>query len=255
METSTHQRPTIRLVYFFYAVSGLISLGYQVCWFRIFVDRIGSANLTFALVVINFIGALGIGSMASRPVTRVLSRGLRLGHPLKVYGALEVLIATAVGLTLALRWLPHDLLGSFPYRLHHGVYYPTILYSLFKITLATLVIFIPCFFMGVTFPLLCNAFGEDDRFPSALYACNTLGACGGILAGVFLFLPWLGHNRTLVLLMALNFAIGFFFLLRGHPALSPHSSQSPARAAPSDDGALPGTTRTTTRLSMRTSSE
>ncbi len=41
-------------VYILYALSGFVSLGYQVTWFRIFTDWFGSTNLTFALVVANF---------------------------------------------------------------------------------------------------------------------------------------------------------------------------------------------------------
>jgi len=35
------------LVYGLYCLSGLVSLIYQVAWFRIFVDRFGSTTLTF----------------------------------------------------------------------------------------------------------------------------------------------------------------------------------------------------------------
>jgi hypothetical protein len=46
----------------FYALSGFVSLGYQVAWFRYFTDWFGSTNLTFALVVCSFIGGLGTDS-------------------------------------------------------------------------------------------------------------------------------------------------------------------------------------------------
>ena len=49
-----------------YGVSGFISLAYQVAWFRILTDWFGSTNLTFALVVANFIGGLALGSLLSR---------------------------------------------------------------------------------------------------------------------------------------------------------------------------------------------
>ena len=42
------------------------ALGYQVPWFRIFGDWFGSTNLTFALVVCNFIGGLGCGALLSQ---------------------------------------------------------------------------------------------------------------------------------------------------------------------------------------------
>ena len=41
----------MRRVTLLYCLSGLISLAYQVTWFRIFVNHFGSTNLTFALVL------------------------------------------------------------------------------------------------------------------------------------------------------------------------------------------------------------
>ena len=67
-------------LYLFYALSGLISLGYQVMWFRIYVDKFGSTNLTFVVVLCNFIGGLGVGALASRRVTELAERYLRLSN-------------------------------------------------------------------------------------------------------------------------------------------------------------------------------
>ena len=45
--------------------SGAISLGYQVMWFRLYAERFGSTGLTFLLVLVGFIGGLGLGALAS----------------------------------------------------------------------------------------------------------------------------------------------------------------------------------------------
>ena len=59
----------MKRVLLFYALSGFISLAYQVAWFRIVTDWFGSTNFTFALVVVNFIGGLSAGALASRRTT------------------------------------------------------------------------------------------------------------------------------------------------------------------------------------------
>jgi predicted membrane-bound spermidine synthase len=59
----------MRTLYLLYCVSGFVSLVYQVAWFRIFVERFGSTNLTFGFVLCNFIAGLGVGSLASRRIT------------------------------------------------------------------------------------------------------------------------------------------------------------------------------------------
>jgi hypothetical protein len=58
----------------FYALSGALSLGYQVVWMRHFVDRFGSSTFTFVLVVSCFIAGLSAGALASAPVARAVSR-------------------------------------------------------------------------------------------------------------------------------------------------------------------------------------
>lgn len=216
-----------RLVYLLYALSGFVSLGYQVAWFRIYVDRFGSTNLTFALVVCNFIGGLGAGALLSRRLCARLSERVGIRDRLRLYGVVELLVTLTVTMTLLTGLIPADAWGSFPYHESGGLYRPDLGYQLAQIGIAILCVFVPCFFMGVTFPLLCDVYrGQPgtDRFPSALYAWNTLGACSGVLASLFIFLPWLGHILMFWLLAALNGAIGLFFLARGGAPDTPRAT-------------------------------
>jgi len=208
-------------VFLLYALSGLVSLGYQVAWFRIYVDRFGSTNLTFALVVCCFIGGLGVGSLVSERLCRLLSVTLRIKDPLRLYGLVELLVSLTVTFTLLTDYLPADTWGSFPYHLSEGMYRPNAGYQFTQLVLAILCVFIPCVFMGATFPLLCDAYRGrvgTQRFPSALYAFNTLGACCGVLACLFFLLPTLGHERMFWLLIGLNVTLGIYFLIRGGAA-------------------------------------
>lgn len=205
-------------VYLLYALSGFVSLGYQVAWFRIYVDRFGSTNLTFALVVCCFIGGLGAGSLISRRLSRGLAAALSIRDGLRLYGALELAVTATVLLTLATGAVPAGLFGDFPYHLADGVYTRDLGYRLGQIVLAVLCVFTPCLFMGATYPLLCDIYrgvAGRDRFPSAVYAFNTLGACSGVLACLFVLLPWLGHERMFLLLAGLNLFIAVYFLVRG----------------------------------------
>jgi predicted membrane-bound spermidine synthase len=77
----------IRL-FLLYAVSGFVSLGYQVAWFRIFTDWFGSTNLTFALVVCCFIGGLGFGALWSKPVANWIGRTHHLDSRMRLYGVI-----------------------------------------------------------------------------------------------------------------------------------------------------------------------
>lgn len=204
-----------RSLYLFYAVSGLIGLSYQTAWFRIFVDRFGSTNLTFVLVICNFIAGLGFGSLCSKWFTDRLGRLLSIRHALKLYGVIEILLLGGAALTLLAPLIPADLLGHFPYQLDGTIYRPVAARTVLQIAVATVCMFVPCFLMGTTFPMLCYAFRRRDRFPSALYAWNTLGACIGVLFMELLVIPQVGHRDGYLFIMAINLALGAYFIAFG----------------------------------------
>jgi spermidine synthase len=202
-------------LFLLYALSGFVSLGYQVAWLRIGVDLFGSTDLTFVLVLTNFIGGLGAGSLASRAIGERLARVPALRHPLRQYGVVELAVSACALLTLAAMAVPPDWLGAFPYQRRGEIFELATTYQVAKIAIATVCVFAPCFWMGVSFPLLCHAFRDDARFPSALYAWNTLGACSGVLAAEFVLVPQLGHERMFVAMLGASTLLGAFFLFAG----------------------------------------
>jgi len=227
-------------IFLVYALSGFLSLAYQVAWFRIFTDWFGSTNLTFALVVANFIGGLAAGALLSRRLTNIIVTRTSLQDRLRIYGLFELVIGATVLLTALATYIPSDVLGSFPYSLSDGIWVQSPAYRITQVAIAAACVFIPCLFMGVTFPLLCHAYSaapRGGRFPAALYAWNTLGACIGVLACQFLLLPWLGHDVALRLLASVNLVLGAYFLAAGKDA---KFGAQPARASASirDAGTL-----------------
>lgn len=227
----------IRLLYVLYAVSGLVGLSYQAAWFRIFVDRFGSTNLTFVLVICNFIAGLGLGAICSRPFTNWLGRRTGIAHPLRMYGLIELLLAAAALLTLLAPLIPPDILGHFPYRLDAGIYRPVFPRTAMQIVVATICMLVPCFLMGTTFPLLCYAYRGRERFPSALYAWNTLGACVGILFMELVVIRYMGHRDGYWLVIAVNLALAIYFLARGTRFARPDPDDAPEATAPAMQGA------------------
>jgi len=205
-------------ILFFYAASGFISLAYQVVWFRIIIDWYGSTNLAFALVICNFIGGLGAGALLSNRITNAVIRWSSLNDRLRVYGCIELLVGATALLTFLAGQISPGFLGTFPYVLDGDIWTQAAGYRIYQIVVASVVVFIPCLFMGVTFPLLCNVFVNEpkgDSFPSALYAWNTLGACTGVLACQFLLILRLGHTSTFLIMAVLNVLLGLYFLFTG----------------------------------------
>lgn len=220
-------------VFLVYALSGFVALGYQVVWFRLFPDWFGSTSLSFALVACNFIGGLGAGSLASRPITKWIARVAGITDALRLYGMIELLVAVAAALTLLAGHLPADLWGNFPYHVHDGIWVQNPGYRFGQLAVAVSCVFAPCFLMGTTFPLLSQLFLDapgGSRFPAALYGWNTFGACAGVLACQFLLLPSIGHSSTFRLMLGLNLGIAGFFLITGRGDL-PVASLAPDPAS------------------------
>lgn len=213
-----------------YALSGFVCLSYQVCWFRVFVERFGSTNLTFVLVLCCFIGGLGLGALASRRIASRLG-----GNPLRAYGLIELGVALAAAATVLVRWLPAGIWGTFPYHLDDGVWVHALGYRGLRIAVVALCVLPPCMLMGTTYPLLCRG-GDAARFPSRLYAWNTFGACAGVLVTQLVLLPNIGHDRAYELALALNVALALAALAAAPriavPAPAPAPEPTAAPVAP-----------------------
>ena len=224
-------------IFLAYALSGFIALGYETTWFRLFPEWFGSSSFSFALVVANFIGGLGAGALVSRAVSSWIARGTGVTDAVRLYGLIELLIALAASLSVLANHLSPHLWGSFPYHLQNGIWAQDVGYRIGQGALAMACVFTPCFFMGLTFPLLSQAFvdaPQGARFPAALYGSNTFGACAGVLTCQFLLLPILGHRLMLWLLLGLNLALAGFFLMMGRGGLPAASLSRKAADEPLD---------------------
>ena len=81
-----------------------------------------------------------------------------------------------------------------------------------------LIVLIPSFLMGITFPLLnklyVNRIENVSNKVGNLYAINTIGAiCGSLICG-FLFIPILGINRSIVFISIIIFVLVSYLVFR-----------------------------------------
>jgi len=218
-------------------VSGALSLGDQVMWFRIFADRFGSTNETFALVLACFIGGLGLGAAASGALALRLAGLTRTSNPLAIVGMLEGLVAASLSLTLLLSPTLLAVGGAFPYRPDgRGIFEPVPALQAATALAAIACVLVPATLMGATFPILCEAFAERKGFPSVLYAWNTLGACSGVLFAEFVLLRHLGQLTSLGVLAIAHLALALAFVASGRRrgAVGPAgtSARDPGAAVP-----------------------
>jgi spermidine synthase len=188
----------------FLLLSGFCALIYQTVWLREFRLIFGSSTAATAAVLGVFMGGLGAGSAYFG------KRIERSARPLKYYATLEVLIAISAAITPLILWLARSFYvatgGSFALGMSAG--------TLLRLILSALVLIIPTFLMGGTFPAAAKAFSSDEdsgrRSAAFLYGCNTLGAVLGTLFSTFLLLEIYGNQRTLWLGCGLNMVVAIF---------------------------------------------
>jgi len=181
------------------AVVGFAFLLMELVWYRMLAPLLGGSTYTFGLILAVALLGIGVGgllyaagSVQRQPTLRVFSFTCALE-------ALCIVLPYAAGdrvALLTLRVQPPDSAGFVHVALAWA--------------LVTLVVVLPAAIIaGYQFPLLVALLGRGEHAAGgdvgAAYACNTLGAIAGSLAGGFGLLPWLsapGVWRTVTCLLA-----------------------------------------------------
>lgn len=213
----------ILLCFLFSGAAGLI---YQVAWTKALGLIFGHTVYAISTVLAVFMAGLAAGS------AYVGRWGERHTKPILLYARLEFLIAAFGALSLAglagVRWL---YLAAYP--VFGGFQFLLLALRFFG---ATLVLFLPTFLMGGTFPILVRSIAQHGELGirvSLLYWVNTLGAVAGTLLSGFVFLPTIGLRLTIASATILNLvaALIAWRLARDKSSDSEGSRDKPAACA------------------------
>ena len=180
-----------------FAISGALSLAYEVTWTRVLAQIIGSSTYAFSLILTAFLLGIALGSMA---VGRWRGRD---AHGFLGFAAAQLAIGgTAAAVVPVLVRLPELQWQAFAHVQSMNAVFAV------QFGLCLLVVLLPTVAMGATFPLVAGfvAQGGADvgRVIGRLYAGNTLGGIAGSLAAGFVLLPRIGTQHTLVAAFAGN---------------------------------------------------
>jgi spermidine synthase len=171
-------------------LSGASALLFQTLWLRLSGLAFGNSIWAAALILSSFMAGLGLGG--------ALAAFLRLprARPLRVYAALEVIIAI-FGSTLVFG-IPH--LGEWMRPLFQVLWEHQQFLNVLRFSVSLCVLLIPATAMGLTLPiLLADPLFQDRDFGQnvgTLYGFNTLGAVAGALAGEFFLIQVCGLLGT-----------------------------------------------------------
>lgn len=193
-----------RLVLMTLAVSGFVSMMYEVSWTRALTAIIGSSTYAFSIMLVTFLIGIALGST-------IIGRR-KPAATLRLLGLLQLGVAIGgvvflVGYLLA----PYALLAlirAFSYS------FPAVLTVQFILCAALMILATLC--MGASFPIASQLYSSKftilGRSIGNIYSVNTVGAIIGSLAAGFVLMPLIGTERTIVAGLFFNSAIALLLL-------------------------------------------
>ncbi|SNZ01342.1 fused MFS/spermidine synthase [Flagellimonas pacifica] len=200
-EAALHNGNFVLLCILFF-LSGTAGLIFQVIWMYRLGLVFGNAAYATAATLSAFFLGLALGG-------RFLGNAsARFRRPLRVYGLMELGVAlTALLLVPGLEF----------YEMHYAECISFLgnskgILLTMKFVFAALLLILPSFLMGGTFPVLAQYIGKNrtdlSRRGTVLYAVNTVGAAlGALLTGFYLILEY-GVGLTYYFAVALAFSVG-----------------------------------------------
>ncbi|MDZ7374660.1 MAG: fused MFS/spermidine synthase, partial [candidate division KSB1 bacterium] len=201
------------------AVSGFAALGYEVMWSRILVFTFTNSVYAFTVMLTTFLLGLAAGSLVgSIFVDRLQDLPRHLGW-VEIGIGLSALLAAILLVNMN--------------RVHQAIFMVGPSTTWFQLNAmrfveAFLVMFLPTFLMGLSFPLAAKLIvHRQERAGKAvgtLYFSNTLGGMlGSVLTGVVLLRFWAGAAVVAALVFS-NLAAGLWLLQYRHLGRSLRSS-------------------------------
>jgi spermidine synthase len=212
--------PAVRnLILLTFAVSGFVSFGLEIVWFRMLILLFRPTTYAFTVMLATVLAGIAIGSWISTPFTA------RRINPLPTLAVLELLLALAAAASMIVIGNANGIYMA------SGPLFAGSRYAYFGPIAVTSIaaIFPAALLMGMAFPVgiaLWASSASDDRAGErigTLYAVNVAGAVAGALLTGFLLLPVFGSRASLLLVSGGALATGLLLLAatsRRVPALA-----------------------------------
>jgi spermidine synthase len=207
-----------------FVLSGIAALIYEIVWFQLLELVIGSSAISLGVLLATYMGGMCVGSLALARLTK-----LRMMHPLRLYGFLELGIGACGLFVLAVVPLVSGVYAAI------GGHGPWAIFV--RAIVCAVCLLPPTVLMGATLPAASRTL---DTTPNGvawigfLYGGNTIGAViGSILAGFYL-LRVFDLTVATIAAVAINLAVAATALAIAKPDLAPPAAPSarhPAQGA------------------------
>ncbi len=193
-----------------FALSGFTGLAYEVIWTRVLGFILTGTIYAFAIVLATFLTGIAVGSFV---FSRFIDRFRSSGAVITMLAAVEALIGlSSIGLIFLYDKMPslefYNKIGATPI-------WSEFVYLNFFTSFISL--FLPAFLFGATFPLACKIYGwRIEKIGSKIgniYSVNTIGGILGSFASGFILIPFLGMQKSIVLMGYINLLIAVLFIV------------------------------------------
>ena len=175
-----------------FVLSGAAGLVYEVVWARQLVLVFGNTSQATATILTGFFGGLAVGGFVGGRVAD------RVGRPLRLYGALELVVVAVVLVTP----VSFRLVGEGYRGVYEGLAANPVSLALVRFAFSILALAPATLLMGATLPTLTRYLSRGPRGLAGafqrLYAANTIGAIGGTVLAGFVLIELLGLSGALL---------------------------------------------------------
>jgi len=195
------------VLYGIFFLSGAAGLIYEITWMRIHSLILGSTTLAGTLILAAFFSGLALGAyLFGKWVDRI-------GHPLVLYGILEIGLGIFAIFSDTIFTLIDNLFVAVSYSLLHQRF----VNDLLQFVILWIVLLVPTTLMGGTLPILSKYLVrrpvDSGGIVGKLYGYNTLGAVIGTVLTAFFTIRILGVATSITIGAILNLGAGLIALI------------------------------------------
>jgi spermidine synthase len=209
---------TYRIVLLGLGISGLASFAYEIYWTRSLVFLLGNSTYAVTSMLVAFLIGIALGGYLIRFLVD------RAGDRVTLFGSLQILTGVTAAAALPVLFSLVE-----PHAIRAQLWEATLgarALTPLRFAIALPLMLVPAMLIGATFPLVGRigvaTLERTGTDVGRIYAVNTLGNVAGALLPGLALLHWLGIQRGIVAMAALNVAVGVTVLvlrLRHVPSL------------------------------------
>ena len=187
-------------------ISGFTAFGYEILWTRILSMVIGSSAYAFSLMLGIFLSGIAAGSY----IYSKYQNKFRFSH-LMIFALIQAVIGIFTLIIL-------PFFADFPLLMipfYKIAQYNFLLSQIVQVFIIIIILFIPAVCFGATVPLASVIYRKKSQGVSSIayiYTSNSVGSVFGSLLTGFVFIPFLGIQRTFYLMIGLNLLMGIVIL-------------------------------------------